>query len=152
MNLKSAGPGRYNLPKHFGRIDITKVVDGEEMLYLRRWYLFRCKAFSVRLHHIVMEDVDRWPHDHPWPFVALILWGGYDEKWGPEGTVVPAMVKRVRFANFHHATDVHKITRFYRAEKGAWTLCLTGKESRRWGFTTPEGWVWWSDAIDRGIV
>ena len=71
--VKVGPTGHYVRPRHVGKVDITKLVDGEEMLYLRRWYLFRCRWFSVRLHHIVLPDVDRWPHDHPWPFVAIVL-------------------------------------------------------------------------------
>jgi hypothetical protein len=151
VTFKSTGPGTYELPKHVGRIDITKLVDGEEMLYLRRWYIFRCKRFSIRLHHICMPDVDRWPHDHPWPFLAIILWGGYTEVWSPEGNAYPSRTKRVRFFNRHRATDLHCITKFSRSG-GAWTLFLTGREGRRWGFQTDRGWMHWRDAIASGAV
>lgn len=144
-------PGEYKLPKHVGKIDITKVVDGEEMLYLRRWYIFRCKRFSIRLHHICLPDVDRWPHDHPWPFLAIILRGGYTETWSRAGNPWPTDRKRVRRFNTHRATDLHRITKFDRPS-GAWTLFLTGREGRRWGFQTDEGWVHWREALDRGLV
>lgn len=151
-NIKRNGTGHYVRPKRWGRIDITKTVDGEEVLYLRRWYLWRCKAFSVRLHHIVMEDVDRWPHDHPWNFVALVLRGGYVERWGPAGMCVPCLTKRVRFVNAHRATDVHRIVRFTRGHKGAWTLFITGPELRTWGFQTDEGWLAWDVALEQGVT
>jgi hypothetical protein len=143
--------GVYDKPKHVGRIDITKLVDGEEVLYLRRWYLFRCKWFSIRLHHICLPDVDRWPHDHPWPFVAVMLWGGYDEVWGRAGEFATPRTKRVRLFNRHRATDLHRITEFTRSG-GAWTLFLTGQERRTWGFHTDSGWYPWREAIDRGLV
>jgi hypothetical protein len=69
--------------------DITKVVDGQELLYLRRFFLRRGKKGSttgdeggIFLHVIHRNDDDRDPHDHPWPFTSLILSGGYwDEQW-----------------------------------------------------------------------
>jgi hypothetical protein len=151
QTLKSTGVGTYKIPKHVGRIDITKAVDGEEMLYLRRWYIFRCKRFSVRVHHICMPDVDRWPHDHPWPFLAIVLRGGYTEVWGGSGDAHPVKTKRVRLFNAHRATDLHRIQEFSRPN-GAWTLFLTGREGRTWGFQTDDGWVRWSEAIARGLV
>lgn len=32
-----------------------------------------------RIHHILSSDDDRAMHDHPWPFVTIILRGGYEE-------------------------------------------------------------------------
>jgi hypothetical protein len=69
--------------------DITKVVDGVETLYLRRFFLRRGKKGSttgdeggIFLHVIHRNDDDRDPHDHPWDFTSVILKGGYvDEQW-----------------------------------------------------------------------
>jgi hypothetical protein len=149
--VKARPIGVYDKPKRFGRIDITKMVDGDEVLYLRRWYLWRGKRFSIRVHHIALPDVDRWPHDHPWPFLAIILWGGYTEVWGKAGDAHPTRAKFVSLFNCHKATDLHRIIRFNRAG-GAWTLFLTGAERRTWGFQTDEGWLPWREAIDRGVV
>jgi hypothetical protein len=62
-----------------------------QVIYLRRFYLFRAKWFGswlskfvgdLYLHHIVRSDDDPDPHDHPWGFVGLILAGGYtDQRW-----------------------------------------------------------------------
>ena len=150
--VKTGTTGFYVRPRHMGQVDITKLVDGEEMLYLRRWYLFRCKWFSIRLHHIVLPDVDHWPHDHPWPFVAIVLRGGYDEVWDGPGHWKPRKIKRVVRINAHRATDVHRIVRFHRGDAGAWTLFLTGRERREWGFTMPGGWMAWHEALARGLT
>ena len=69
--------------------DITKIVDGKEALYLRRFFLKRGKKGSttgdeggIFLHVIHRQDDDRDPHDHPWDFTSVILKGGYwDEQW-----------------------------------------------------------------------
>lgn len=102
--------------------------------YLRRW-MFRCKLFSVRLHHFVGEDPDHF-HDHPWSFVSLLIKGGY----------VESIRHRVGFTRWETRTVFrlqpmvwayrHRLTR-HRVEtlpEGAWTLVLTGPELREWGF------------------
>src|SRR6266404_3883909 len=73
--------------------DISKVIDGVETLYLRRFFLWRRGGDSnvggdgggLFLHVIHRNDDDRDPHTHPWNFTSLILKGGYlDEQWGWE--------------------------------------------------------------------
>lgn len=147
----------YTKPKHIGKIVITKKdpVTGEVQDYLRRWYLFRCKWFSIRLHHIVLPDQDRWPHDHPWNFLAIVLLGGYRELWDRNTAPRPSHPSRsrmVRRLSYHRGEDVHRITRFlpgrYFTCQGAWTLFITGRERRHWGFQTPDGWVPWEEYED----
>lgn len=72
----------YSKPKRFGKIEIKKDIDGESTVYLRRWYLWRLESGrSIRLHHILFPDQDPDPHDHPWWFFSIVLWGGYVERW-----------------------------------------------------------------------
>lgn len=47
--------------------------------YLIRNTLFRIgRYFSIKYHKIVTSD-DACLHDHPWPFISIILKGGYYE-------------------------------------------------------------------------
>lgn len=82
----------YRLLLLWPHVDITKDVNGEKVLYLRRFFLFRSKWLrkiglrvnwcNLYLHHIVRPDDDPDPHDHPWSFISLVLKGGYwDEQW-----------------------------------------------------------------------
>lgn len=88
----------YGLLLKWPHFDITKKVNGETVVYLRRFFLFRSawvnkllrkigikarlNIGNVYLHHILRSDDDPDPHDHPWNFVSLILSGGYhDEQW-----------------------------------------------------------------------
>lgn len=65
--------------------DIRKFTEGDDRLYLRRyyltpdWWIFRWLPVRIFLHHIVRDDDDRDPHDHPWKFWTFILWGAYRE-------------------------------------------------------------------------
>lgn len=161
---------REYLKGHFTYAEIKKGpwtdLDGsqrEAIVYMRRWYLLVFpNLFSVRVHHIKLPDLDRWPHDHPWSFLSVILRGGYREQWctpntfhhsgNPEAKTASQHVsqrvwvaffsRHVRRFSFHRNTDLHKIVEFDRGgECGAWTLIFTGPERREWGFMTDKGWV-----------
>lgn len=176
MAIKTDQPhqGQYKIPKFFGKVDIKKEVDGEVVVYLRRWYLFRLPMFwskdpkkrttglfSIRLHHIQYPDTDRYPHDHPWPFVSFILRGGYRERWDTAGHWSPRYRRHVKRVSFHTRTDLHLIDGFDRGsgpEGGAWTMIFTGRERKKygsdkgWGFMTPEGWIPWNRYAPAGPV
>lgn len=100
----------------------------DECHYLTRW-TFETPWFSVRLHHWLSSDDARFPHDHPWWFVSLVLLGSYIENtW-----INPAWRSRkrrwlsCRWYPHHHS---HCVV----VEKPCWTLMLTGPASHRWGF------------------
>jgi hypothetical protein len=89
------------------------------------------------VHHILRSDDDRAFHDHPWPYVTIILRGGYTEvtpefdesgiyrgearKWCGPGSVL-----------FRKAKSWHRLE--LPVGKTAWTLFVTGKKQQRWGF------------------
>lgn len=96
-----------------------------ECPYLRRWAV-NFGLFSVRLHRWYGSDDHRAFHDHSWWFVTLVLKGGYTdvspagrERMGPGRT-------RYRPARHRHTVEVDP--------GGCWTLMLTGRKARRWGF------------------
>ena len=47
--------------------------------YLTRWFLFRTEPLAVFFHWFHRSDEDRALHDHPWTFITVILWRGYNE-------------------------------------------------------------------------
>lgn len=97
----------------------------ESCPYLVRW-VADFGLFSVRVHHWLASDDQRFPHDHPWAYVSLILSGGYTDK-SPSGD---AVVRRgsviARSATHQHSVIVNP--------GGCWTLLLAGPETREWGF------------------
>lgn len=130
-------PGsHYKKPKRWGYIEISR--EGEEP-YLKRWYLWRCKRFSIRIHHFTGPDPDDVPHDHPWDFWSIPFRGWYYEST-KDG------LRRVRWLSHHKAEDYHKVLVLCRP-KGVWTLFITGAERREWGFVTPAGWVPYADYL-----
>jgi hypothetical protein len=67
--------------------------------YMNRWWLFRIGRGEIdysghvmprwlggRVHQILRSDSDRHAHDHPWPYLTIILRGGYwEEREFPSG-------------------------------------------------------------------
>jgi hypothetical protein len=100
---------------------------------------------GVMLHQFFGPDEGRCLHDHPWPFVSLILAGGYIEQIRESETlpVAPRYVIRERWSwRRLCATDRHRIIH---VDPGTWSLVLHGRKERTWGFHTPAGWVAWDD-------
>lgn len=141
-DVHQAQSTHYKRPRFWGKVEIL-TPDGKEV-YLRRWYLARIpRLFSIRLHHILLPDTDRHPHDHPWPFLSIILWGGYNELWSRAHSMWRGQwscrFRCVRRFSFHRSTDLHQIQQFHNGS--TWSLFITGPEGRVWGFETPDGWM-----------
>ncbi len=117
--------------------------------YMERWWLLKTPWLSIRVHHILRSDADRDPHDHPFDWASLVMYGGYSEQRyttrkdgsavpsGPSLRYGPGSFRRMR------ATDLHRLV--VRGNESAWTLFIMGRKKRSWGFQTPNGWVNWRD-------
>lgn len=111
----------------------TITVNGIE--YMRRYFIHRTYDWSVQLHHLLTDDQERDPHDHPWDFASHLLTGAYRDH-GPNGTVdyhAPCVVTR-------QAETPHRLQLL---DGPMWTLVTCGPARRRWGFHTESGWVPW---------
>ena len=122
--------------------------DGE--VYLDRWG-WRTRWFGIYLHRMTAPDPGVDLHDHPWPFVSLILRGGYIEEradvrtahtaasfaesWpdhcerGHKITWMPGTIHRVRVDECHRIIGLRRVP--------TWTLVFTGRRYRNWGFYEP---------------
>lgn len=112
--------------------------------YMDRWVL-GTPWFEIRLHHILRSDEDRDLHDHPWPFVSLILSGGYWE-YRPSREPfcgVNRQWRRPWSIAYRRAEDAHRL----KLTRPVWTLVFTGPRRRAWGFYTRRGWVHWRDYV-----
>lgn len=153
--------------------DIAKTLDGEKVVYLRRFYLFRSQPFNLFLHHILRSDDDPDPHDHPWSFLSLVLKNGYlDEPFlfftSKRNPFIqedePGESSGVRhYKPFDHEAlgfrletpieEVKPLRFVFRPAEHvhrvilhrgpAWTLVFTGRERRPWGFVKSDRWVFW---------
>lgn len=121
--------------------------------YMHRYYLFlkdrKWFPFNFTLHKIVKSD-DPIFHDHPWPYMTIILKGGYWEHtpvfnndgkiltefqvWRGPGSII------LRGAKEFHWLELDE-------EKGpATTLFFMGPQLRDWGFLinktkTKQQWI-----------
>lgn len=119
--------------------------------YMNRYWLFNPYAKvngrevspiswlpSVRIHHILREDLDRHMHDHPWDARTVILRGWYAENRVMtghceecEGWVAPCIreagdTAAINFGQYHTIFEV--------SPRGVWTLFITFGYQGTWGF------------------
>ncbi len=122
--------------------------------YLTRFTLLETKLGAAYIHVFHRSDADEH-HDHPWPFVSLILWRGYIEETAPVvgysclaaviGRQLPVTRKRVwpGMVLFRKATHRHRVELV--DGKRAVTLVIRGSYQREWGFFTKAGWQRWKE-------
>lgn len=112
-----------------------QVIGGPADPYLRRWYVIpRNPVLNVYVHQFLRSDDDRALHDHPWWFVSLMLRGAYDEvtERGPVRRRAGSIA--FRRAEHRHRVELDWIDGRTRREIPCWTLIVTGRRSRTWGF------------------
>ena len=127
-----------------GRKKIIYDRQGEKE-YLIRYYLFLKDRswfpFNVTLHKICKSDEPKL-HDHPWPFMAIILKGGYWEhtegrkypKWKGPGRITFSGSKRYHRLQLGQDKWHNTIP--------CWTLFFMGPKRRDWGFKDNNGnWI-----------
>ena len=94
---------------------------------------------AVRLHYFVAGDQDEFPHDHPFHFTAITLFGGATETFYTKDGIERRTRKVRRFIpRFYRSTKVHRIL----SVPGMMlTLVFQGKRHRKFGFVSPDrGW------------
>lgn len=135
--------------------------------YMNRWWLVPYTKFpegvlkvfpflkwverkipAVRLHEILRSDNDRDLHDHPWPFVSVILRGGYYEerpKYDRAGLYIgltttfhgPGDILFRRAGDFHRLTllqETNTINDLTPVPVRCWTLFITFAYAQKWGY------------------
>ena len=95
-----------------------------------RFIVIKTRWFNIYLHKLTVPIPHAQCHDHPWSFLAIILWGGYWElhdgawHWRGPGSVL------FRRAEFDHNVVTLSTN---------WSLVITGPRKRAWGFTSCDG-------------
>jgi hypothetical protein len=104
-----------------------------------RWTLLRTPWFKVYLHHLDCVNWHAKCHDHPWDFLAIILWGGYWEEihnlpYKNIGKRCGGNVfwRRVGSILYRPAFSAHSVA----TQVGwpNWSLVIVGNKKRDWGF------------------
>ena len=110
-------------------------IGGEANPYLRRWYVLSTPLFRIYLHNMLRNDDDRALHDHPWDNVSIILAGGFVEV-----TTNGRHLRTPGSITVRKATDAHRLE-LIGSLRPSWSLFLTGRYQRKWGFHCPKGWI-----------
>jgi hypothetical protein len=113
------------------RLDRFDIENAAGSVYMRRYKLLKTRWGNIYLHEILRSDEDKCLHDHPWPFITIILRSGYREQL-PSGT----FWRRPGTLLLRPARSAHRIE----VDKPAWSLVIVGRKWRAWGFFTRDGW------------
>ncbi|MCG7592439.1 hypothetical protein [Mycobacterium sp. PSTR-4-N] len=147
----SATSGYPTLGEWFRRLftgEPHQIIGGADDPYLLRWYVIpRNPLLNVYVHKFCRSDDDRALHDHPWWFVSLMLRGQYDEVTNAGTNRRRAGSIAYRPAEWRHRVQLlgHYVTPYrpsddptgwsdHWVEQPCWTLIVTGRRVRTWGF------------------
>ena len=113
--------------------------------YMERYYLLfkdrpRWFPFNITLHKICRSDLPIL-HDHPWPYMVIILKGGYIEHTLYDRFFRGAGHIRVREAESYHWLEVVD-------NIPTWSLFFMGKRKRDWGFLREDEWMEAEEYLD----
>ena len=122
--------------------------------YMHRYYLFLKDRhrfpFNVTLHKIVRSD-DPVFHDHPWPYITIILQGGYWEHtpiveldeivgetvtWRGPGSIIKRSSEELHWLELDEKVGP------------ATTLFFMGPQVRKWGFVINNNWIRHDKCLD----
>ena len=133
-------------------------IGGSDSPYMLRWFVLpRNGRFNIYLHKFLRDDDDRALHDHPWWFISIMVKGGYVETLACEHEDVVIERKSPSIA-YRSATARHRVALFKNSDgtaKPCWTIVITGRKAREWGFWCPKGFVPWQKFVaqdDEGNV
>lgn len=118
-----------------------------DAIYLDRLRLVQTPWFGVYLHRIEQPDLDRDPHDHPWPFASLVLRGGYREMFHPRPRIANHGVEREWGRWSLHTMGIETAHRIRSVEPRTVTLVFVGRLVRKWGFWTEQGFAPWKEYL-----
>lgn len=109
-------------------------------VYLTRYFLLKTRRLGVYVHNIQRPDYARCEHDHPWPFLTVILRGGYTEELAGQ-----RFVRRPGYIGWRGRNFEHRITELPKGN--AWTLVIRGPDHFSWNFRTAMGKVSWQTYV-----
>lgn len=119
--------------------------------YLLRWYVIpRNPILNVYLHQFLHDDEDRALHDHPWWFISIMLKGAYEELARYTDTSSFWTLRTAPSFAFRKAEHAHRVVLPKRHDGSVvpcWTLVVTGRVVRDWGFYCPQGWRHWKQFV-----
>lgn len=113
--------------KNAWQLKWAELIGPDDCPLMQRWVLVT-PIGSVRVHHFLRSDADRHMHDHPWWFLTLVVRGAYVDEAEIDGEL-RRDVLRPGSLRFRPALHRHQVK-----TDGCWTLIVTGRIRRQWGF------------------
>lgn len=116
--------------------------------YLSRWTILKTSFLKIYFHKFHRSDADDC-HDHPWCFLSVILWRGYNDcvyDGGRDKNGKATYLRQRLYPGmivFRKATHVHRVELI--DNKPAYSLVFTGKYVRHWGFWIRGKFNLWTD-------
>ena len=112
--------------------------------YMERYYLLFVNRptwfpFNITLHKICLSDLPIL-HNHPWPWAALILKGGYIEHTEYERFYRGPGSFRARSSESYHWLEV-------KDNEPSWSIFFMGKRCQEWGFLKDGEWMQHEDYL-----
>ncbi len=117
--------------------------------YLKRWFVY-ILGRTVRLHKFYRGDDARAVHDHPWAFWTFPL----RSYWEVLGDGTTQLVERFKWHHRpssyqhivlgSHAKADKRGVKFWTPEP-FWTIVVTGRKDRSWGFWPNGKYVYYRD-------
>lgn len=94
--------------------------------FMRRYFLFRSRYFSITINNIRRSDGTDMFHNHPYSYISLVLRGEYIEELVNKDRSVIFLTRSTGDVCYRHKSTLHRIHKAY-GENGVWTLFI------RWG-------------------
>jgi len=98
----------------------------KECPYAYRW-VFNFYFFAFRVHHFIRSEPIKHQHDHAWDFITFIMKGGYVD-------VSSNRIDKLRAGSIRYRKAEHIHNVVLPRGKDCWTLLLTFRPRRKWGF------------------
>lgn len=119
--------------------------------YLYRWFLLKTRWFNVYLHHFINDDWSLDLHDHPKRFISIGLRGRYVELTPDPKGGTKTRTWTAPWVRSFPADHIHRL-RMARGWLGeiedCWTLVITLKAVRPWGFWHLGKFIGWREYVD----
>lgn len=91
-----------------------------------RYSLLKSKWLNIYLHQLYAPTLAPKCHDHPWWFIAILIWPGYIEQVGDT-----FYQRKPGNVLYRPATFTHNVQTPFGT---SWSLVITGSKGRDWGF------------------
>ena len=115
-----------------------KLANADGSLYFEQWALTWPWPWCIgaHVHRMQNPDLNTGPHPHAWPFVVIMLRGGYTEEVHIDDGLADVVFLRTWKAPSVHVVRMRESHRVVAVRATTWTVCLNGIWRRR-----GRGWI-----------